>query len=164
MDDAKPSAAAEALVGAGHEDVGIDVLGVNVHAAEGGDRVHDGQHVPVAAKRADLAHRIDRSGRRVEMADGDHANIRPGLQHVADGVRIDGVVVGYLDLDQLPAVARRPSAEALAVYAGGEVQHHVIGANQGGGCGFEARTGSPCRITGGSAVRSDSAVLRTVHS
>ena len=117
MDDGEPGAAAEALVRAGHEDVGMDVIGVNVHPAEGGDRVHDGQYVVVAANRADLAHRIDRARRRVVMADGEDANIRPGLQHLADGVRIDGVVVGRHDLDQLPAMARRPEAEALAVLA-----------------------------------------------
>ena len=137
VDDGEPGAAAEALVGAGHEDVGVDILGVNVHPTEGGDRVHDGQHVVVTANRADLVHRVDRARRRVVMADREDANVRPGLQHVADRVRIDGVVVGRHDLDQLPAMTRRPEAEALAVFAGGEVQHHVVGANQSGGGGFE---------------------------
>ena len=73
------------------------------------------------------------------VADGENADVRPGLQHVADGFGIDGVVVGHLDLDQFPAMARRPEAETLAVFARRKVQDHVIGADQGGSRGFEAQ-------------------------
>ena len=68
----------------------------------------------------------------------ENSNFRPGLQHVADGLRIDGVVVGHLDLDQFPGMARGPEAEALAVFARRKVQDHVVGADQGGSGGFEA--------------------------
>ena len=139
VDDAKTRAPAQALAGAGHEYVSVHILRMNVHAAEGGDRVHDGQHVVRAADRTDLVHRVDGSRRRIVVADGENADVRPGLQHVADGLGIDGVVVGHLDLDQFPAMARRPEAEALAVFARRKVQDHVVGADQGGSGGFEAQ-------------------------
>ena len=72
------------------------------------------------------------------VADGEDADIRPRRQHLAHGLGIDGVVVGHLDLDEFAAMTCRPETEPLAVFAGGEVEHHVVGANQGGRGRFEA--------------------------
>ena len=73
------------------------------------------------------------------VADGENSDIRPCPQRLTHCLRIDGVVVSDLDLDELPAMTRRPEAEPLAVFAGGQVQHHVVGADQGGGGGFQAK-------------------------
>ncbi len=120
--------AAQALAGAGDEDVGEAIVGMDVHAAEGGDGIDDQQAVMLAHDLADLARRIDGAGRRVVMDQRDDLDVRALAERLRHLGGIDRLVVRDLDLHHLLVIARRPVAEALAVDAGRKVQHHVIGA------------------------------------
>ena len=137
--DREARGAAQAFAGAGDEDVGGAILGMDVHAGEGGDGIDDQETAGVAHDLADLARRVDGAGRRIVMDEGDDLDVRPLAEGLGDGRRIDGLVIGHLDLHQLLVVALGPIAEALAIDARGEVEHDVVGPDEGGRGRLDAR-------------------------
>src|SRR5688572_17215320 len=135
--DGEARRAAQALAGAGDEDVGEAIVGVDIHAAERRDGIDDQQSVMLAHDLADLARAIDGARRRVVVDQRHHLDVRPLAEGVRDLAGIDRLVVRDLDLHHVLVVARRPVAEALAVDAGGKVQHGVVGRDQGSGGGLD---------------------------
>ncbi len=71
-------------------------------------------------------------GRRVVMDQRHDLDVRPLLEGRLDRGGIDRLIERHFDLDHVLVIARRPIAEALAVDAGGEVEHRILRPDQRG--------------------------------
>ena len=123
---------AQALAGAGDEDIGAAIIGVDVHAGEGRHRIHQQQRAMLAHHAPDVADRIERARGRVVMHRADDGVSGRRFSAAATAPGSMRLVVGHLDLVHLLGVALRPIAEALPVDAGDEIEHHVLAADQRG--------------------------------
>jgi hypothetical protein len=123
--------AAECLLRSGDSDAG-QALEIGRHPGEARNGVYDQQRPASCCYPGDSVEVVHRPRRRLAVHHGDDRDVRSTGEDVACRCRHYRGVVVSLDLDDLAGEPRREPPEGLAVDAGHQVQHDVIGPDHGG--------------------------------
>ena len=103
--DRQTGRSTQAFARAGHENVSLAVIRMNIHASEGRDGIHQKEGAVAADDFANLSDRVQRARGRIVMHQADNRDIGPLLEGLPHLFGVDGLIVRHLDLQQFLVVA-----------------------------------------------------------